>query len=143
LGSLWPTVATLAAGFAGGAIAWFATNFWGKPISKFLDLRLQAQEAILFNANIGPYLGDSERTSKASDDLRKIAAQIGGISATSSPVILWLLRQRGYDLPTATEQLIGLSNTLAAPLGAKLSHRESVQKALRLPIVPNRSAGLS
>src|SRR5882724_5832130 len=57
-------VANLAAGFVGGAVAWFATNFWGKPISKFLDLRLQAQEAILFHANIGPYLADAERTQK-------------------------------------------------------------------------------
>ena len=84
-------LANLAAGFVGGAVAWFATNFWGKPISKFLDLRLQAQEAILFHANIGSYLADAERTLKASDDLRRIAAQIGGITATSSPLILWLL----------------------------------------------------
>ncbi len=135
-----PTIGSLAMGFVGGAVAWFATNFWGKPISKFLDLRLQAQEAILFHANIGPYLADTERTPKASDDLRSIAAQIGGITATSSPIILWLLRQRGYDLPTATEQLIGLSNTLAEPFGANLSHREKAQKALRLPVVPRSSA---
>jgi hypothetical protein len=133
-------VGNLAAGFVGGAVAWFATNFWGKPISKFLDLRLQAQEIILFHANIGPYLADAERTPKASDDLRRIAAQIGGITATSSPLILWVLQQRGYNLPAATEELIGLSNTLAEPFGANLSHRENAQKALRLPIVPRSSA---
>src|SRR5438094_323461 len=114
----------LAAGFVGGAIAWFATNFWGKPISKFLDLRLQAQEAILFHANIGPYLADAERVPRASEDLRRVAAQIGGIMATSSPTVLWVLQRRGYDLATATEHLIGLSNTLADPLGANLRHRE-------------------
>jgi hypothetical protein len=106
-------------------------------ISKFLDLRLQAQEAILFHANIGPYLADAERTPKASDDLRKIAAQIGGITATSSPLILWVLRKRGYDLPVATQELIGLSNTLAEPFGANLSHRENAQRALLLPLVPD------
>ena len=136
-------VANLAAGFVGGAVAWFATNFWGKPISKFLDLRLQAQEAILFHANIGPYLADAERTPKASDDLRRIAAQIGGITATSSPLILWVLRKRGYDLPAATQELIGLSNTLAEPYGANLSHRENAQKALLLPTVPDRGIGIS
>jgi hypothetical protein len=130
----------LAAGFVGGAVAWFATNFWGKPISKFLDLRLQAQEAILFHANIGPYLADAERTPKASDDLRKIAAQIGGITATSSPLILWVLRKRGYDLPAATQELIGLSNTLGEPFGADPGHRENAQKALRLPIFPRLGA---
>jgi hypothetical protein len=140
LNSLGAIIGTLAAGFAGGAVAWFATNFWGKPISKFLELRLQAQEAILFHANIGPYLADAERSPKASDDLRRIAAQIGGITATSSPIILSLLRQRGYDLPTATEELIGLSNTLTEPFGANLNHREMAQKALRLPIVPRSSA---
>jgi hypothetical protein len=134
---LWPALGTVAAGFLGGAAAWFATNFWGRPIAKFLELRLQAQETILFHANIGPYLADTERLPKASDDLRRIAAQIGGITATSSPVILWLLRRRGYDLPAATEHLIGLSNTLTEPYGAPLpSHREMTQRPLRLPIVP-------
>jgi hypothetical protein len=135
-------LANLAAGFVGGAVAWFATNFWGKPISKFLDLRRQAQEAILFHANIGPYLADAERTPKASDDLRRIAAQIDGITATSSPLILWVLRKRGYDLPAATQELIGLSNTLAEPFGASLSYRQDAQKALRLPAVPYSGAGI-
>ena len=130
----------LLAGFAGGAIAWFATNFWGKPISKFLDLRLQAQETMLIHANIGPYLADAARVPKASEEFRRIAAQIGGITATSSPLILRLLRHRGYDLPGATEHLIGLSNSLQEPYGSDLSHREKAQRALRLPIVPAASA---
>jgi hypothetical protein len=130
---------SLAAGFLGGTLAWFATNFWGRPISRFLDLRLQAQETILFHANVGPYLADAARMPKASEDLRRIAGQIGGITATSSPLILRLLRHRGYDLVAATEYLIGLSNTLSAPLGADLNHREMAQKALRLPIIPNSS----
>jgi len=136
---LWPAVGTVAAGFLGGAAAWFATNFWGRPMAKFFELRLQAQETILFHANIGPYLADEERLPKASDDLRRIAAQIGGITATSPPVILRLLRWRGYDLPAATEHLIGLSNTLTEPYGAASpSHREMTQRALRLPLVPSR-----
>jgi hypothetical protein len=125
---------SLAAGFLGGAIAWFATNYRGKPISQFLELRLQAQQMIL-HANVGPHLADAARVPKASEDLRRIAAQIGGITATSSPLILRLLRHRGYDLPGATEHLMGLSNTLMA-YGAKPSHREMAQRALRLPIVP-------
>jgi hypothetical protein len=136
-------LANLAAGFVGGAVAWFATNFWCKPISKFLDLRRQAQEAILFHANIGPYLADAERTPKPSDDLRRVAAQIDGITATSSPLILWVLRRRGYNLPAATQRLIGLSNTLGEPYGANLSRREHAQKALRLPAVPYSGAGIS
>lgn len=136
---LWPALGTVVAGFLGGAAAWFATNFWGRPIAKFFELRLQAQETILFHANIGPYLADAERLPKASDELRRIAAQIGGITATSSPVILWLLRRRGYDLPAATENLIGLSNTLDEPYGAgHPSHREKTQRALRLPLIPPR-----
>jgi hypothetical protein len=134
---LWPAIGTAAAGFLGGVAAWFATNFWGRPLARFYELRQQTQETILFHANIGPYLADTERLPKASDDLRRIAAQIGGITATSSPVILWLLRRRGYDLPAATEHLIGLSNTLTEPYGAaRPSHREMTQRALRLPIVP-------
>jgi hypothetical protein len=136
--SLWPIVGTVAAGFFGGAAAWFATNFWGRPIARFFELRQQAQEAILFHANIGPHLADAERLPKASDELRRIAAQLGGITATSPPAILWLLRWRGYDLPAATENLIGLSNTLTEPYGGEHpAHREMTQRALRLPLVPS------
>jgi hypothetical protein len=110
-----PAVSSTIAGFFGGALAWFATNFWARPLSKFLDLRLEAQQTILLHANIGPYLADATRVPKASEDFRRVAAQIGGITATSSPLILRLLRRRGYDLPGATEHLIGLSNTLMEP----------------------------
>jgi hypothetical protein len=64
---------SLAVGFLGGALAWFATNFWGRPISKFLDLRLQAQETILFHTNVGPYLrcgSDAESERRPSKDRR-------------------------------------------------------------------------
>ncbi len=133
---LLPALGSLLAGFLGGAVAWFATNYWGRPISKFHELRLQAQETILFHANVGPFLADAARAPKASEDLRRIAAQIGGITATSSPMILRLLRNRGYDLPGATEHLIVLSNTLTDPYGGNPSHREMAQRALRLPVVP-------
>jgi hypothetical protein len=61
-------------------------------------------------------------------------------SATSSPTAPdrpseYLPAAGGYDLPGATEHLIGLSNTLMA-YGAKSSHREMAQRALRLPTVP-------
>jgi hypothetical protein len=135
---VWPGAGTMTAGFLGGAAAWFATNFWGRPIAKLFELRLQAQETILFRANIGPYLADAERLPKASDELRRIAAKIGGIAATSPPAIRWLLRRRGYDLPAAAENLIGLSNTLAEPYGPdRPPHREMTQRALRLPVMPS------
>src|SRR5947209_7725666 len=139
LHSLSPVVGTAAAGFVGGVAAWFATNFWGRPLARFYELRQQAQETILFHANIGPHLADAERLPKASDELRRIAAQLGGITATSPPFILWLLRHRGYDLPAATENLIGLSNTLTEPYGTNhAAHRGMTQRALRLPLVPSR-----
>src|SRR5260221_5454058 len=65
-----------------------------------VGLRLQAQEAILFHANIGPYLADAERTPKASDDLRKIAAQIGGITATRSPLLPLCFASAGTSVPS-------------------------------------------
>jgi hypothetical protein len=95
---------------------------------------------MLIHANIGPYLADAARVPKASEEFRRIAVQIGGITATSSPLILRLIRHRGYDLPGATEHLIGLSNSLQEPYGSDLSHREKAQRALRLPIVPAASA---
>jgi len=58
---LLPALGSLLAGFLGGAVARFPTNYWGRPISKFLELRLQAQETILFRANVGPFLADAAR----------------------------------------------------------------------------------
>src|SRR2546430_17306561 len=102
----------LLAGFAGGAIAWFATNFWGKPISKFLDLRLQAQETMLIHPNIGPYLADAARVPKASAELRRIAAQIGGLTPTNPPPALRAPRPRGCRLPGVGAHLTGVADSL-------------------------------
>src|SRR5437868_11858996 len=42
--SLLPIAGTAAAGFLGGVAAWFATNFWGRPLARFYELRQQTQE---------------------------------------------------------------------------------------------------
>src|SRR5258708_5667406 len=78
---------------------------WAGQIARLLGRPRRAREAFLSHANTGPPLAEGERLPKASDELRRIAAQLGGIPATSSPAILWLLRQRGYALPAATENL--------------------------------------
>src|SRR5260370_40411224 len=92
-----PVLATLGA-FLVGAAGWFATNFWGRPILKFFELRALAHEAVTFHGNVGDFPGESEKVSRAMDELRRLAAQISGIAATGPPVMLRVLQGRRYDL---------------------------------------------
>ena len=43
-------------GFVGGAIAavitWFVTNYWGRGLLRFWDLRLKAHEVMFLYANV-------------------------------------------------------------------------------------------
>jgi hypothetical protein len=60
------------------------------------------------------------------------AAQVFGIDERKDLSTRLLInggaRHRGYDLPGATEHLIGLSNTLTEPHEANASHREMAQR---------------
>lgn len=95
-------------GIVSGFVSWFATNYWGKTLSRFWDLRLEAREAIFFYSNIST---DHQASLANADDgraqLRKLGAKIDALRAVLPTPLRWYLRRRGYDLHLAAK---GLTN---------------------------------
>jgi hypothetical protein len=123
-----------ALGVAGGIVAWFATNYWGRTLLKFWDLRLEAHETMFFYANV---LAD--RPAGAQEGrvhLRQLGAKIEGITAVLPTPIHWYLRIRNYDLHSAARGLTGLSNFLGGDDSAAVRFRVQAQRGLGLPIDP-------
>lgn len=130
-------IASTALGVIGGIAAWFATNYWGRTLSRFWDLRLEAHETIFFYANIS---ADNHTSSANANDgrvrLRKLGAKIDALRAVLPALLRWYLRVRHYDLHSAALGLTGLSNSLGTRDSHAVRFRVQAQRALRLPIDP-------
>jgi hypothetical protein len=125
-------------GFVGGFVAWFCSNFFGRPIVKFLELRSEAHRFLYYYANIN---FDRPPNSRNADDAQKCFRSLGArldALRTSSPrpirrLFVWL----GYNLESAATGLTGLSNTLASGSEeAATKFRVQAQRALGLPVDP-------
>jgi hypothetical protein len=117
-------------GFVGGIFAWFATNYWGRTLLRFWDLRLEAHETMYLYANVRPV--DLTRLQEGSAHLRKLGAKIDGLGVVLPSALSWYLRVRRYDLRLAAQGLTGLSNSLGA--SDEVRFRVQVQRNLRLPV---------
>jgi hypothetical protein len=126
-----------ALGFVGGMIAWFATNYWGRSLLRFWDLRLEAHETIYLYANVrADRPSDLARAQEASNHFRKLGAKIDGLRTVLPAPLSWYLRARRYHLQLAAEGLTGLSNWLGVDDDKTSQFRVLAQKNLRLPIDP-------
>jgi hypothetical protein len=67
-----PIVAVLL-GLAGGVVAWFAANFYGRSLVLFFELRTLAHEEMLFSADLKPEL-DRVLYNASAERLRRIAS---------------------------------------------------------------------
>jgi len=118
--------------------AWFATNYLGRPLLKFIDLRSEAHETIFRYANI---LSERPASLAHAEDgraqLRQLGAKIDALRVVLPPPIGWCLSICRYDLRTAAEGLTGLSNSLGTHDSDTVWFRVQAQRALRLPIDPN------
>jgi len=131
--SLLAHIAPAAAGFVGGVIAWFLTNFWGRPLVRFWDLRQKAHEAIFYYSNLS-VANDVARVKQGSARLRRLAARMSALQIAVPKFLAWLLRLRGYDLRGASIWLAALSATLGRQDAWEIEHRVKSQRALRLPV---------
>ncbi|MGC1861057.1 MAG: hypothetical protein WA733_08015 [Methylocystis sp.] len=124
-------------GFIGGVVSWFAINYWGRTLSRFWDLRLEAHETIFFYSNIS---ADHQASSANANDgrvqLRKLGAKIDALRAVLPAPLRWCLRACHYDLRSAAQGLTGLSNSLGARESDVIRFRVQAQRALCLPIDP-------
>jgi hypothetical protein len=131
------TILSSVLGFLGGIIAWFATNYWGRTLLRFWDVRLEAHETMYLYANVYAHpLADEAITKDGRVRLRKLGAKIDGLRMVLLWPLFWYLRARGYDLRLAAHGLTGLSNSLGRDDKVAARFRVQAQKHLRLPTDP-------
>jgi len=128
-------IASSALGFAGGIVGWFATNYWGRTLLRFWDLRLEAHETMFIYANVFvDHPGSLARAEDGSVRLRQLGAKIDALRVVLTGPLYLYLHMRNYDLRSAALGLTGLSNSLGARDGDAVRFRLQAQRALRLPI---------
>jgi hypothetical protein len=112
--------------FVTAIITWFGTNYYGRNLLRFWDLRLEAHKA-LFISN--------------KSQVRNLAIEIDALRIILPKPISSYLRIRGYDLHGAAQALKALSKLLDGDNVAETAHiRVKAQEALRLPIDPSELA---
>ncbi len=128
-------IATTIYGCSVGIAAWFATNYWGRPLLRFWDLRLEAHEAMFRYANVS-----SERPAslvhaeEGRTHLRQLGAKVDALRTALPAPIGWYLRIRHYDLRSAAQGLTGLSNCLGTHDSNTVWFRVQAERALGFPI---------
>jgi hypothetical protein len=105
-------IASSVLGFVGGIIGWFATNYWGRTLLRFWDLRLEAHETMFIYANVPAGDPASARAKAGSIRLRWLGVKIDAIRAGLPSPLCWYLHMRKYDLRSAALGLTELSNSL-------------------------------
>jgi hypothetical protein len=125
---------TAVLGFAGGVASWFATSFLGKSFLDFLALRGKVHEEMIFTGNIGPMVAhDKERCDEAADSLRRLGARrMRKLNVSAMWPLRWFFSFRKYDLATAGDNLIGLSNALTTNYDDRVPHITRIEIALKL-----------
>jgi hypothetical protein len=129
-------IASTITGLVGGFFAWFATNYWGRSLLRFWDLRLEAHETMFLYANVSAERPSPARAESGSVHLRQLGAKIDALRAALPGPLSWYLRRRHYDLHQAALGLVGLSNSLGARDGDAMRFRVQAQRGLRLPTDP-------
>tara|TARA_B100000965_G_scaffold405585_1_gene440250 strand:- start:2267 stop:2725 length:459 start_codon:yes stop_codon:yes gene_type:complete len=122
-----------------GGAGWFATEYVGRQIARFYELRADAIEAIYYVANVGEIAleGDRERYNRASDELRRCAARFDALRKNITSPTRRYLNFRGYDLNKVVEGLTGLSNGLAKYDYPRLAAQNRVE--IGLCLVPSHT----
>ena len=125
-------------GIVGGFIAWFCSNYFGRPLMQFLDLRTEAHTFLYYYTNIKfdrpPHFRNVDDAVKC---FRWLASRLDALRASSLRAMLLLFRLFKFDLANAASGLIGLSNNLVPDReGDATRFRVQTQRALRLPVDP-------
>ena len=118
---------TILTAFVTAIITWFGTNYYGRYMLKFWDLRLEVQKAIfLAVAANGSFSYDKEIGTQSR--LRELAVEIDALRAVLAKPILWCLCKRGHDLHGAGQALFALSTKF------DFCYLQKAQQHLKLPI---------
>lgn len=130
---MWDAIWTTSAGFVGGIVAWFFTNWVGRPITEFERTRREVRQLMIVYGNVAKGTR-YEIACEASDRLRQMAARVDAAWTLSPPWVRWYFRWcRRWNLKAAQRALMGLSNSLLSGQDWAPIYRHHVEVALGFP----------
>lgn len=128
----WPEAVVVEVILAG--IAWNIGKFITRNVQRFFELRQEIREVLLGAAGAGPWPSDQAAAALRGDPepatFRALGFQVL-LLAQNAPFACWCLRLAGFDLVTAGDNLIGLSQAPGLAF-----RRERVAQALRFKLIP-------
>lgn len=129
-----------------GGVGWIAFHLFGAPYTDLRQLRRESYEALIFTANVGSWLLDRDEDGNLyrpdgpeiirahSEDLRRLSVRTTAADTVATDAVRYFVRKwHGWDPKLAAGGLLGLSNSLAEPIGVRARARYRVEKGFRLP----------
>jgi hypothetical protein len=113
-------------GAIGGVLAWFVTNWVGKPVVDVRDKRIKALQAAEQNAHVGGAASD-ERVVAARASLNEAASALRSISRGHGWPVRLYCRLARYDLEAAASWLITLHN-----MAGEISYDDKARRQIAL-----------
>ena len=106
---------TVLVGVASGAVGYWFTTFWMKPILRYKELRSDILISLIFYAQVTNANGLNDRMKKLYEDRiesnRRHSAELTACLIELPSWYKYWLRKNGYMLERAAQDLIGFSNT--------------------------------
>jgi hypothetical protein len=124
-------IVAVSLGLAGGVVAWFAANFYGKGLVLFFELRTLAHEEMLFSADLNSDL-DPAQFNASAERLRRLASRLKALAETAPPTVRRIWSLGGYDPGTAADLIVGYAYSFAPT--DRRRFRSDIEKALRFKL---------
>ncbi len=119
-------------GIAAGAVGYWVTTFWMKPILQYRELRMKVFADSIFYAQVVNAEGLNDQMQKLYEDRivanRRSSADLAACLAELPGWYKWWLRCRGCAPDRAASHLIGYSNTTNYEQAAKVMR--AIKKSL-------------
>jgi hypothetical protein len=134
---------SILAGFTGGVVSWFVTEFIAHPFRRFFQMKSEIYQCVLFYGNVHAPIDergkpsekftddDKTRLREAQSKLRQLAMEMQSFAATEY-FAARLVVALGYHPMKAGRSLVGYSNSIAVYGDERVQHRENVFAALQL-----------
>lgn len=102
-------------GVVAGAVGYWVTTFWMKPLVRYLELRNRILADLVFYANVVDTEGMSarlqQRNLERSTAIRRHSSDLTACTLDLPGWYSWYLNRRGRDLDRVAQLLMGLSTT--------------------------------
>ena len=119
-------------GIASGAVGYWVSTFWMKPILRYLELRSKVLSDLIYYAQVTNADGLNERMQKLFEERiesnRRTSSELFGCQLELPRWYLCWLKFKGCNPEAAAQDLLGFSNTTEYDAAAKRIER--IKKAL-------------